>query len=292
MVKPIEIYVNIDGPRPGNEKDKVEVSICKELVKKIDWKCKINHQYNKKNLGCKNSVVSAINWFFSNVDEGIILEDDCIPSASFFTFCTQMLDKYRDDSRVMQISGSNYVTTSNEPLETYYFSALNDIWGWATWKKSWSNFSLEVTNLDEFLNKGLLDIYVGNHEISSWLRKYLLATKDPSITTWSGQWTYAMASEFSFTVVPPRNLVHNIGFLGDGTHSGASRWGVYSEILAEEVDEFIAPKFFFPDRELEKIRFDLIKKTDLNFYWPYRLKVILKKYSPDFILNLLGNYKS
>ena len=292
LVKPIEIYVNIDGPRSGNEKDKVEVSTCKELVEKIDWECKIAHQYHKNNLGGKNSVVSAIDWFFSNVDEGIILEDDCIPSASFFTFCSQMLDKYRDDSRVMQISGSNYVTTSSEPMETYYFSAINDIWGWATWKKSWSNFSLEVANLDEFLNKGLLDIYVGNPEISSWLRKYLLATKDSSITTWSSQWVYAMASEFSFTVVPPRNLVHNIGFLGDGTHSDSSRWGVYSEIMAEEVDEFIAPSFFFPDRELDQIRFNLIKKTDPHFYWPYRLKIILRKFSPDFILNLWRNLKN
>ncbi len=260
LAKPREIYVNIDGPRAGNEKDSIEVALCKELVEKIDWECKISHQYHEKNIGCKHSVVAAINWFFSNVEEGIILEDDCIPSSSFFVFCAQMLAKYRHDDRVMQISGSNYVTMDGRPLDTYYYSALNDIWGWATWKSAWSQYSLDMTSLDEFLNQWLLDVYVGNSEISSWLRVYLVAAKNPSSTTWSSQWTYTMAKQFAFTIVPPKNLVRNIGFVGEGTHSGSSRWRIYSSIMAEEIDNIKSPSFFSPSRRLDRIRFNLIKK--------------------------------
>jgi len=292
LVKPREIYVNIDGPRTGNEKDRIEVALCKELVAKIDWECIISKQYHEKNLGCKNSVVSAIDWYFSNVDEGIILEDDCIPSASFFAFSAQMLTKYRDDNRVMQISGSNYVTMDDGPLETYYYSALNDIWGWATWKRAWSKFSLDMTGLDEFLNKGLLDIYVGNSEISSWLRANLLAAKNPSITTWSSQWFYTMAKQFAFTIVPPKNLVRNIGFLGEGSHSDSPRWNIYSSIMAEEIHQFKTPSFFSPNRELDQVRFDLIKITDPVFSWSSKLKVVLKKFIPDVILKLRKKLKS
>ena len=292
LVKPREIYVNIDGPRTGNEKDRIEVALCKELVAKIDWECIISKQYHEKNLGCKNSVVAAIDWYFSNVDEGIILEDDCIPSASFFAFSAQMLTKYRDDNRVMQISGSNYVTMDDEPLETYYYSALNDIWGWATWKRAWSKFSLDMTGLDEFLNKGLLDIYVGNSEISSWLRAYMVAAKDPSSTTWSSQWCYAMAKQFAFTIVPPKNLVRNIGFLGEGSHSDSPRWNIYSSIMAEEIHQFKTPSFFSPNRELDQVRFDLIKITDPVFSWSSKLKVVLKKFIPDVILKLRKKLKS
>ncbi len=292
LVKPREIYVNIDGPRAGNEKDRIEVALCKERVAKIDWECKISHQYHEKNLGCKYSVVAAINWFFSNVEEGIILEDDCIPSASFFTFCAQMLAKYRHDDRVMQISGSNYVTMDGRPLETYYYSALNDIWGWATWKSAWSKFSIDMTGLDDFLSQGLLDVYVENPEISSWLRAYLVAAKNPSSTTWSSQWSYAMAEQFAFTIVPPKNLVRNIGFVGEGTHSGSPRWRIYSSIMAEEIDNIKSPSFFSPSRKLDRIRFDLIKKTDPIFSWTSKLKMGLRRLIPDVILKLRRKLKS
>lgn len=292
LLKPAILYVNIDAPRGGNKGDTKEVALCKKLVGKIDWECTIYRQYHKRNLGCKLSVVSGINWFFDNCEEGIILEDDCIPSLSFFQFSSKMLYQYRHDDRVMQISGSNFVATNKSPLNTYYFSALNDIWGWATWKRAWSKFSLDMTGLDEFLDQGLLETYTGNPEISKWLRAYLISAKNPHCTTWSSQWTYAMLKNFAFSLVPPINLVHNIGFTGQGgTHASFSSFKVYASFVAEDSNCFEPPQFFAPNRKLDSIRFALIKNTDPIFSLRSKMSAFAKRLMPDVAWRFLGYFK-
>jgi hypothetical protein len=142
------------------------------------------------------------------------------------------------------------------------------------------------------LDSDALDAYTGNNEISSWLKKYLLSADNPNNKSWSSQWVYSMAKHFSFTVVPPRNLVQNIGFLGEGTNSMSSRWNLYSSIMAEDVDEFIPPAFFFPNRSLDTLRFELIKKTDPIFSWSSKFKRIFKKTIPYSVLNVVRNLKN
>lgn len=282
LARPSTIYVNIDAPRPGNIDDVNEVDICKKLIDQISWDCTIYRQYHQNNLGCKLSVVSAINWFFDHCEEGIILEDDCIPSLSFFVFCSKMLCKYRYDDRVMQISGSNFVHRDISCKSTCYYSSINDIWGWATWKRAWSEFSLDMTELDQFLDQGLLEIYTGNKQIADWLRVYLMSAKSPSCSTWSSQWTYAMVKNFAFTLVPPINLVRNIGFIGQrgSTHATFPTFEAYSLFIAEDTNCFDTPQFFSPNRQLDRIRFALIKRTDPIFSYRSRLYQLAKRFLP------------
>lgn len=293
LLQPAVLYVNIDAPRDGNKGDAKEVALCKKLVDKIDWECTIYRLYHEHNLGCKLSIVSGIDWFFEHCEEGIILEDDCIPSLSFFSFCSKMLFKYRFDDRVMQISGSNFVNSNGRHLNTCYFSAINDIWGWATWRRAWSKFSLEMAGLEEFLDQGLLDNYTGNVDISNWLRFYLIAAKNTTCTTWSSQWTYAMVKNFAFTLVPPKNLVRNIGFIGQGgIHSSFSSFKSYSYFMAEEIDSFDSPQFFTPNRKLDIIRFALIKKTDPILSFRTKSYRIIKYLIPEPFWILLRYFKS
>jgi hypothetical protein len=124
QLRPTKLYVNIDGPRVNNNKDLTEVEACKNLVQNIDWPCEVYKQYHKNNLGCKNSVVSAIDWVFEFEEHTIILEDDCIPSLSFFEFCERTLIKYKNEYSVMQISGNNFIENYNDNV--CYFSTIND----------------------------------------------------------------------------------------------------------------------------------------------------------------------
>ena len=188
----------------------------------------------------------------------------------------------------MQISGSNFVHNHQNSCSSYYYSAINDIWGWATWRRAWQHFSLDMSDLDQFLDNGALDIYTGNVEISKWLRIYLLAAQNPLCSTWSSQWTYAMLRNFGYTVVPPVNLVHNTGFCGGpGAHSNLSSFHIYHSFNAKECLHFPPPKFFYPDRYLDNIRFSFIKKSDPIFSLSSRLIRLAKRFLPPSVISFV-----
>ena len=140
LVKPSKIYISQDGPRKSNINDKVNCEKVKKIFKYIDWKCEIFYKFNENNLGCRSSVSSAINWFFQNEEKGIILEDDCIPSDTFFLFCEKMLDKYENSNEIYVVSGSNFQKNIKIGNADYYFSKYAHCWGWATWRRAWISY--------------------------------------------------------------------------------------------------------------------------------------------------------
>ena len=159
-VKPKKLYIAADGPRENNINDKVNCLKAREVINKIDWNGEVKTLFRDKNLGCKLAVSSAIDWFFENEEMGIILEDDCLPDPSFFYFCQELLQKYKDDKRVMMISGFNYLLNSLEIRESYFFSNYYPIWGWATWRRAWKLYDNEMKNWDYFKeNNNLVWIY-------------------------------------------------------------------------------------------------------------------------------------
>jgi len=127
--KPAKLFVAADGARANKPDDELKCSASRKIIEMIDWECDLQLLYRDENYGCRIAISSAIDWFFENVDEGIILEDDCLPSKSFFWFCQELLEKFRDDERVMQINGNYYLDGLIEFKESYYFSALNACWG-------------------------------------------------------------------------------------------------------------------------------------------------------------------
>lgn len=268
QVQPRQLFLAGDGPRIGRLSDAGGCRETRELALQVDWPCELRTRFLEHNLGCKLAVSSAISWFFEQVEDGIILEDDCVPNLSFFSFCAETLERYRDDERVMQVSGSNFLPVRRDGGASYYFSALNDIWGWATWRRAWRHYDLSMPDYPEFKKRRLLENYVGGRAIASWLESYFDDACRSDCSVWSSQWTYAMARQNGLTIVPSVNLVRNIGFDSAGTHSSGDSWRYYNAFAVEDIGALIHPRFILVDRGADKLRFDVIRKTDPRlFVW-------------------------
>jgi hypothetical protein len=216
--KPPRLYVAADGPRAEKAGEAEKVEQVRRIATQVDWNCEIKTLFRDKNLGCRVGVSSAIDWFFENEEEGIILEDDCLPNQSFFWFCDELLERYRDDTRVMQICGSNFLNGWQRNDESYYFSQYGPIWGWASWRRAWAYYDVHMKLWPEVKEKKVyLDFCDGKREISYRLNLYdkLFAGE---IDTWDYQWGFAKMINSGLSVTPNVNLISNIGFGREGTH--------------------------------------------------------------------------
>ena len=194
--------------------------LCAEtrnIISQVDWQCEVKTLFRDKNLGCKLGVSEGINWFFKQEEEGIILEDDCIPNESFFRFCKILLEKYRDESKVMMIAGSN-PATSIEMGNEYFFSRFNTIWGWATWKRAWMKFDINLSAWPILKANNFLEtIYPSNISNRVFTEKLFDETYSNSESTcWAIQWSYTCIVNNGVSILPKHNLIRNIGF--SGTH--------------------------------------------------------------------------
>jgi hypothetical protein len=247
-IKPEKLYIAADGPK---ENDTVDLKKCmgaRDIVKNIDWKCDIKILFRNKNLGCKYGVSSAIDWFFDNVDEGIILEDDCIPNESFFNFCETILNKYRENENIMHISGSTNKISENL-VESYYFSHIAYIWGWATWKRAWKKYEV-----DPVLTK--LNVYE-SRKIDKFWQSLFTKIMHEKVDTWDAQWLYAIMKNRGLCVTPTINMIENIGFGENATHTTFIPKNINKsqelkgeiiepkEIkLYKNIDEFVTQKYY------------------------------------------------
>lgn len=217
--KPAYLYIAADGPRPDKAGEAAKCRSARQLVlENIDWDCQVKTLLRDTNLGCGKAVYEAINWFFDNVDEGIILEDDCLPDDSFFNFCTELLEKYRDDHRVMHIGGSNFQNRNVAGRSSYYFSNYIHIWGWATWKRAWKNYQFRLPEDDTELDYLLRQKYRDKFERKFWKDTFYNMAHHP-FDTWDIQWVYCIYKMHGMGISPTRNLISNIGFNADATHT-------------------------------------------------------------------------
>ncbi len=218
--RPERLYVAADGPRvdrPGEWRRCEEV---RRLTTNVDWPCQLETLFQAKNLGCGRGVSSAINWFFEHEDEGIILEDDCLPAPSFFSYCDAMLERYRDDERIAQVSGSNFIGAKVAKGASYFFSNYPDIWGWATWRRSWEHFDVSMAEWP--LSKRIsnfIKVADGDLLVEAYWRKIFDDTWRGKIDTWDYQWIFSCWRRGSINIIPAENLVENLGFGDDATHT-------------------------------------------------------------------------
>jgi hypothetical protein len=203
-VKPKFFYISADGPRVNKQG---ESDLCKEvrdIIGKIDWDCDVKYLLRNENLGCSKAIVSAIDWFFDHVEEGIILEDDCLPDPSFFSFCDELLVKYRENKNVMIISGTNLGNSFGS--DSYYFSRYGQILGWATWRDAWNKYERKIITNDKFLK------FRSRQEKNFWNKNF-------SNVIWDVQWAiYSVWKNNGIAVIPNKNLITNIGFGLDATY--------------------------------------------------------------------------
>jgi len=216
-VKPTRLYVAADGPRlnkPG------EYEICeatRSVVQLIDWECELKTLFRESNLGCKEAVSEAISWFFQNEEMGIILEDDCLPIESFFFYCRELLIKYKSDERVMHIGGLHFLSPSQTPDYSYYFSQYPHIWGWATWRRAWNHYDRQMGELESFLEVKLNKCFTSEKQ-RRHLSEHLNLTKSGRINTWDYQWFYSVLNSDGLAITSTKNMVINLGFSNQSTH--------------------------------------------------------------------------
>lgn len=222
MIKPSRLYIAADGPRTDRDGETLKCNQAREIASEVDWPCKINTLFRDNNLGCKAAISEAISWFFNFEEEGIILEDDCVPHEDFFRFCAHGLEKYRNDSRVFAITGNNFQNGKMRGSASYYFSKYPHCWGWATWRRAWLNYDPELSFWDEWHRS--VDWKTLNHDNREQHQWNQLAKKvqKNQLDSWAIPWMFSVWYRHGLTMTPNVNLVTNIGVGAEATHTVAA----------------------------------------------------------------------
>ena len=218
-VKPKQLFIAADGPRIGKIGEKEKCEETRKIINQIDWDCEIKTLFRNENLGCGKAVSMAITWFFENVEEGIILEDDCLPDLSFFEYCEALLQKFRYNEKIYMISGDNFLPESLRLKESYYFSIFPHIWGWATWRRAWDKYSFKMEGFSDFVKDNKIEKILNKKEIQDYFLDRFSEVYKGNIDTWDYQWVYSIWKNNGLSVAPSINLISNIGFSSDGTHT-------------------------------------------------------------------------
>jgi hypothetical protein len=225
LAAPTQMFVACDGPRPNRPEDEERVRATRVVIDKmIDWPCTIHHLYRDTNLGCGLGVSGAIDWFFAQVKEGVVLEDDCVPHPDFVPFCAELLERYRYDTRVWCVSGDNFQEGQWRGDGSYYFSRYNHCWGWASWRRAWQHYDRRMESWAAIKDSGLVTaIFENPLEAELWRGIWTQQAGPGPQDTWDYQWTFTCMINSGLTVTPNRNLVSNIGFGEGGTHTTEER---------------------------------------------------------------------
>lgn len=274
----IALYVACDGPNPHRPGEEKKVAATRAVIEsEIDWPCHIERFYSEINHGCRLGVSRAITWFFERVEEGIILEDDCIPHPDFFPYCASLLELYRNDTRIWSVCGSNFQLGRKRGAASYYFSIHGDSWGWATWRRAWLNYSSAQAKWPEFRDAGRFeDVFPDPLERLYWteILDRLFLIGEPS--AWDYQWWLACWMNNALHAWPNVNLVTNSGFTQEGTHTLSPSRFVFAEMDVEPLGAIIHPEFVLPSRAADRFAFRHRRsggryafKKRLGFLYPF-----------------------
>ena len=286
--KPKKIYFSCDGPRENNKNDEELIKNVQESFDKlINWDCVVYKKYNEQNLGCRRAILKAINWFFDNESEGIILEDDCIPRKEFLPYCAELLQKYRNNHKVWNISGTNFQKGIKRGDGSYYLSKYFHCWGWATWRDRWFKIDSSISTWPKAKETNSLKyIFADPSELKFWKTIFdnFYFHKIPD--TWDIEWTYTCFINQGYTIIPNQNLVKNIGFDQEATHTKYSIENIPG-IDKELILPLNHPNFLIQDKLAD--RFTFYNHYGMNLR--RRLKFIFKKplYFPKKIIKLILN---
>lgn len=263
-IKPLRLYISADGPRDSKPNEKEKCELTRKITENVDWECKVFRNYSDENLGCKKGVTKGINWFFENEEAGIILEDDVIPNDSFFTLCSELLNRYQNDNRIMHIGGTNFQDGITRGNGSYYFSRLCHVWGWATWKRAWSLYDVNISNFNADSYEKDIYNFMPIDGLRKHYKKYFELVKSNNLDTWDFQWVYTVWKNEGLSIIPNKNLVSNIGFGDEATHT-KSKDDNLAHIETNEIGSIIHPPLIEYCKEADEYFYNKkIKKTIIN----------------------------
>ena len=214
QARPARLLVAGDGP----DNDAACQETRRIVLEGIDWPCDVVTRFSEARLGCRRAVASALDWAFAHHEALVVLEDDCVPAPGFFGFCQAMLERYHDSEEIMQICGSNLIGSCQRGA-SYFFSRFGPIWGWASWRRAWERYDVELKAWSEIRNSGRLKILCPEPFEAAWRKEVLDEVHRGDLDTWDYQWAFAKLACGGLNIVPSTNLVSNIGFGHDATHT-------------------------------------------------------------------------
>jgi hypothetical protein len=282
QVKPDKLLVVADGPRLNKSNEDEKCSATRAIIEQVDWPCEVVKCYSDVNMGCKLRVSTGLDWIFNTVESAIIIEDDCLPNKTFFQFCEDMLNKYWDDERIMMISGTNYLGEWKSKIQSYHFSYYGGIWGWASWRRAWQYYDVNMRLWADQEMKDRVKDVISDEKQYMAREKSFEETFLGRIDTWDYQWSLARLLQSGLSIVPAVNLVSNLGFRDDATHTKSqSHLANMSNNLLNFPLKF--NDFTVVDREYDRLLFEKIVKPDSE-------KNIVAKFK-DKIRNLVTSIK-
>jgi hypothetical protein len=278
QVKPERLFIIADAPRLNILNDIEKCHSVRSIIQQVDWDCEVSYNYATENLGCRDRMSSGIDWVFSQVESAIILEDDCLPSSSFFQFCQTLLEYYADDLDVLAITGSNLLT-EYAISESYLFSRYPLVWGWATWRRSWQHYDVNMKAWNDIDQKQWLNGIFGNEKAAWNWRRNLESTYRRRVNTWDFQWFFSCWLRKGLIVSPQKNLISNIGFGPNATHT---QWeSDIGNILRHNINfPLLHPREKVLNNEFDK----LIQEKAFNS--PFHVRAKLK------LLSVLKNFST
>jgi hypothetical protein len=279
-IRPEKLYIAADGARSNKAGETILCAETRDIVAQVDWPCTVRTLFRSENMGCKLAVSEAITWFFEQEEMGIILEDDCLPSLSFFPFCDHLLDLYKDDERIMHIGGANFQNGQLRGDASYYFSCLPHVWGWATWSRAWRMYDIELSDFQQVEQRSLFKSIVYNVNFRKIWMRFFSDVKEGKINTWDFQWVYSIWKSNGLCIVPNINLISNIGFGPQATHTmnDDSKW---ANIPTGEIKQMVDPNVILADTVADEYAMSKIFVEDKRL-WRYIKRVY----------NVVGRWKS
>jgi hypothetical protein len=253
--RPAKLFIIADGPRLGHPTDADRCREVREIVEEIDWPCEVQRNYAEQNLGCKMRPKTGIDWVFEYVERAIILEDDCLPHPDFYDYCEELLERYKNDNRVMVVTGNNFQDGRRFGDAAYYFSKNNHVWGWATWRRAWLKNDSSIKFWPEFKNsQKWLDFFYDSTERKYWESIFNKVYAGEFETAWDYPWTASVWYHGGLTATPNVNLVTNIGFGPDGTHTVAEH--DQEGLPVQPLGKLTHPEKIVQDRKADRYVFD------------------------------------
>jgi len=249
--RPLNLLVVADGPRIGRPDDKERCLAARAVVEQIDWPCEVVKNYSDINLGCRSRVSTGINWVFEKEEEAIILEDDCVPHPAFFRFCEELLARYRHDDRIAHIGGTNYQFGRRRTPHSYYFSRYNHIWGWASWRRAWKDYDVDMKIWPEVRDGNWLQDVLTEKRLVRYWQKNFDKVFAREIDTWDFQWTLACWVNSRLSILPAVNMISNIGCNADATHTLDSNSRVANMQVEGAVFPLSHPPIMVRDRQAD-----------------------------------------